>query len=97
MGFSVPQTLKDYKLLGPDILLSHATGSTDEEFELLKEAGVHISCTPSTESQMAHGDLVGFRDDTLGSLGADCNLPLPTILQTAYTVGPILTLWRSFE
>jgi cytosine/adenosine deaminase-related metal-dependent hydrolase len=73
MGFSIPNLLRDYGLLKSDILLSHGTGSTDEEFKLLKDAGVYVSCTPGTESQMAHGDLVGFRPDVLGSLGSDCH------------------------
>jgi cytosine/adenosine deaminase-related metal-dependent hydrolase len=72
MGAAIPTILKSYNLLGPDIILSHGTGSTDDEFKLMKDEGVKISCTPSTESQMAHGDLVGFRSDVLGSLGSDC-------------------------
>jgi cytosine/adenosine deaminase-related metal-dependent hydrolase len=76
MTFSVPDVLKNCNLLQPDILISHATGSTNEELEMLKENGVYVSCTPGTESQMAHGDLVGFREDVLGSLGADCAMIL---------------------
>lgn len=71
-NFSIPQILQDHQLLGPDVLLSHATGSTDTEFNILREAGAYLSCTPATESQMAHGSLVGFRGDVLASLGADC-------------------------
>ena len=87
MGFSVPNVLKDYGLLKPDILLSHATGSNDEEFKLLKDTGVYISCTPGTESQMAHGDLVGFRSDVLGSLGSDCHSNNPSSILHAMHTG----------
>lgn len=71
-GQSVPETLKEYGLLGPDVLLSHGTGSTDEEFKWLKEAGTLVCMTPATESQMAHGEVAGFRQDVIGYLGADC-------------------------
>lgn len=72
MTSSVPKMMSDYGLLGSDVLISHATGSTDEDFKLMKDAGVFVSTTPATETQMAHGDMVAFRDDVLGCLGADC-------------------------
>jgi hypothetical protein len=91
MTFSVPDVLKGCNLLRPDILISHATGSTIEELKLLKDNGVYISCTPGTESQMAHGDLVGFRPDVLGSLGADCTI----IVQWFYSAP--LTVFRPLK
>ncbi|KAK4496127.1 hypothetical protein PRZ48_012106 [Zasmidium cellare] len=72
-GHSVPETLKDYGLLGPDIILSHGTGSTDEEFKMLKDSGSVVCMTPATESQMAHGEVAGFRKDVFGCFGADCH------------------------
>jgi cytosine/adenosine deaminase-related metal-dependent hydrolase len=87
MNFSVPKLLQDYGLLNQHILLSHATGSTDSEIALLKQHNVHISCTPATESQMAHGDLVGFRSDVLGSLGSDCHSNNPSSILHAMHVG----------
>jgi cytosine/adenosine deaminase-related metal-dependent hydrolase len=87
MGFSVPNMLQEYGLLKPDILLSHATGSNDDEFKLLKDAGIYISCTPGTESQMAHGDIVGFRPDVLGSLGSDCHSNNPSSILHAMHTG----------
>lgn len=68
----MPELLHDYGLLQPDVILSHACGSTQNELKLLRDAGAFVSCTPPTESQMAHGQLVGFQDGVLGSLGADC-------------------------
>ena len=64
--------MHQYSLLGPDILLSHATGSSETDFALLNSSGVGISCTPATESQMAHGEIVGFQSNLNASLGADC-------------------------
>ena len=87
MGFSVPNLLNEYGLLTSHILLSHGTGSTDEEFKVLKDAGVYISCTPGTESQMAHGDIVGFRSDVLGSLGSDCHSNNQTSILHAMDTG----------
>ena len=72
MTLSVPMVLNKYGLLEKDILISHGTGSTKEELQLLSGAGVYVSCTPGTESQMAHGSFVDFESGTLGSLGADC-------------------------
>lgn len=72
-GDSVPSILHNYSLLGPDVLLSHATGSSETDFALLRSSGAFISGTPATESQMAHGEVVCFRDDVNASLGADCH------------------------
>lgn len=71
-GPSITKLLDSYRLLKPDVLLSHSTGASDEDFELLKEAGAHVCATPGTEAQMAHGELVAFRDDVLGCFGIDC-------------------------
>ena len=90
-SFSVPQILKDLDLLGPDILLSHATGSTDEELNMLTDAGAYISSTPATESQMAHGDVIGFRPNVLSSLGADCESNNPSSILHAMQIGLAVT------
>jgi cytosine/adenosine deaminase-related metal-dependent hydrolase len=50
MTFSVPHVLEDCSLLQSDVVISHATGSTNKELKLLKDNGVYISCTPGTES-----------------------------------------------
>ncbi|EHY53556.1 hypothetical protein HRR83_003763 [Exophiala dermatitidis] len=86
-GLSVPEALEQYGLLGSDIILSHATGSTEDELQLLKSAGAYISATPATESQMAHGEVVGFRKDVLGSIGADCQSNNPGSLLHSMQVG----------
>ncbi|KAF7294535.1 5-methylthioadenosine/S-adenosylhomocysteine deaminase n1 [Mycena indigotica] len=72
---SLVELLKSYGLLGPDILLSHASNATSEDAALLAKANAHVSATPDTELQMAHGFPVSFRDDlhALCSLGVDCH------------------------
>lgn len=75
---STVELLHGFGLLDESILLSHATNATVEDARLLKEAGAHVSCTPSTELQMALGQPVCFRDDLPGmqeqsSLGIDCH------------------------
>jgi cytosine/adenosine deaminase-related metal-dependent hydrolase len=71
----VIENAASWGLLGPDILLSHATGATAEEAKELVKAGVHISATPGTELQMSHGDPTCFRPDLfeISSLGVDCH------------------------
>ncbi|KAL2419258.1 hypothetical protein ABEF95_001783 [Exophiala dermatitidis] len=86
-GLSVPKALEQYGLLRSDIILSHATGSTEDELQLLNNAGAYISATPATESQMAHGEIVGFRKDVLGSIGADCQSNNPGSLLHSMQVG----------
>ncbi|KAF7294550.1 5-methylthioadenosine/S-adenosylhomocysteine deaminase n1 [Mycena indigotica] len=69
------ELLDTYGLLGPDILLSHASNATPNDAVLLAKANAHVSVTPDTELQMAHGFPVSFRDDLhpLCSLGVDCH------------------------
>ena len=64
-----------YSLLGPDILISHATQTTSEELILVASAGAHISATPLTELQMALAEPVCFRSEIsqYASLGVDCH------------------------
>lgn len=72
---SVVDTLEGYGLLGPDILLSHATNSTTSDIIKLNQAGAWISTTPDTELQMGHGNIVCFREGCtdICSLGIDCH------------------------
>ena len=67
--------LEDYGLLGPDVLLSHATNLSAADIERLNKARASISSTPDTELQMGHGDIVCFREGCFGisSLGIDCH------------------------
>jgi len=75
MTRSLPALLDSYNLLDSSILLSHATGATTEDAALITKANAHVSSTPGTEMQMAHGSPVCFRDDlqTHCSLGVDCH------------------------
>jgi cytosine/adenosine deaminase-related metal-dependent hydrolase len=72
---SVVDTLESYGLLGPDILLSHATNLTASDISKLNQARAWISTTPDTELQMGHGNIVCFRDGCtdICSLGIDCH------------------------
>jgi cytosine/adenosine deaminase-related metal-dependent hydrolase len=81
---SAVKILNDYGLLGPDILLSHATGISPEDASSLKAAGGHISSTPETEMQMSHGQPVCFRPDLqdVTSLGIDCHSAVSASLPT---------------
>ncbi|KAJ5965392.1 hypothetical protein N7481_012106 [Penicillium waksmanii] len=72
---SVVDTLDSYGLLGPDILLSHATNLTASDINKLNQTGGWISTTPDTELQMGHGNIVCFREGCtdICSLGIDCH------------------------
>ncbi|KAF3073627.1 5-methylthioadenosine/S-adenosylhomocysteine deaminase [Trichoderma lentiforme] len=72
---SIVDMLEGHGVLGPDILLSHATNLTDADAKKLSEAKASISSTPDTEIQMGLGYPVCFRDDTksISSLGVDCH------------------------
>ncbi|KFY72790.1 hypothetical protein V499_07087 [Pseudogymnoascus sp. VKM F-103] len=68
---STVELLDSYGLLGPDIVLSHATNLTFAEHAVLHAAKVHVSSTPSSEAQTALGWPVALRSDVHGSLGVD--------------------------
>ncbi|KFX95171.1 hypothetical protein V490_03987, partial [Pseudogymnoascus sp. VKM F-3557] len=68
---STVELLDSYGLLGPDLVVSHATNLTAEELKVLHKAGVYISSTPSSEAQTALGWPVALRSDVHGSLGVD--------------------------
>ncbi|KAJ6095975.1 hypothetical protein N7486_006721 [Penicillium sp. IBT 16267x] len=72
---SLVDTLESYNLLGPDILLSHATNLTETDISKLIKAKAWISTTPDTEMQMGHGDIVCFREGCtdICALGVDCH------------------------
>lgn len=73
---SLVDTLEAYDLLGPDILLSHATNLTSSDIQKLNQAKAWISTTPDTELQMGHGNIVCFQDGCpeISSLGIDCHI-----------------------
>ncbi|RAL08716.1 Metallo-dependent hydrolase [Aspergillus homomorphus CBS 101889] len=72
---SLIDTLDDYGLLGPDILLSHGNNLTPSDIDKLAKAKSWISATPDTEMQMGHGNPVCFQDGctNLCALGIDCH------------------------
>ncbi|OBT75791.1 hypothetical protein VF21_05533 [Pseudogymnoascus sp. 05NY08] len=83
---STVEILEAYGLLGPDVVLSHATNLTPAEHAILHKANVHVSSTPSSEAQTALGWPVALRSDVHGSLGVDCHAFCgPSILSEART------------
>ncbi|RFU78679.1 hypothetical protein TARUN_3526, partial [Trichoderma arundinaceum] len=72
---SMVDAYESHGLLGPDILLSHATNLDESDAKRLTNASASISSTPDTEIQMGLGYPVCFRDDTrsISSLGVDCH------------------------
>lgn len=71
---SLPTLLDAYGLLGPDVLLSHATNLFATDVRRLREVGAHVSSTPESELQMGHGWPVCFEEGLteMASLGIDC-------------------------
>lgn len=67
--------LKAYNLIQSpsDILLSHATGLSDQEISLVKETQVPVSSTPETEVQMGFGWPIAFTPGVNFSFGVDCH------------------------
>lgn len=74
-GNSTVDLLERYGLLGPDILLSHATGLSATDAEKLRKVDGALSSTPDTELQMGHGWPVCFQGNvnSISSLGVDCH------------------------
>jgi cytosine/adenosine deaminase-related metal-dependent hydrolase len=72
--------LQNYGLLKSDILISHASQATRDDREILTAAGVYVSVTPETESQMGLGLPAAFCDDMPVSLGVDCHITGPADL-----------------
>ncbi|KAF7323307.1 5-methylthioadenosine/S-adenosylhomocysteine deaminase n1 [Mycena chlorophos] len=72
---SVVEMLESYGLLSSDVVFSHASSAPPNDAILLNKANAHVSATPDTELQMAHGFPVAFRDDLfpVASLGVDCH------------------------
>lgn len=72
--------LHDLGILDERFLVAHGGNPSQEDADIYKQFGMHVSSTPSTELQMAMGSPVAaFRDD-LGddmpkccSLGIDCH------------------------
>ncbi|KAI1487666.1 amidohydrolase [Biscogniauxia mediterranea] len=73
-GPSGVQILDGHGLLGPDILISHATWPHEHDGALFKKTGACISSTANTELQMGSMP-VALRDDHYdnASIGVDCH------------------------
>jgi cytosine/adenosine deaminase-related metal-dependent hydrolase len=71
---STVDVLKEYGLLGKDILISHGSCLEEHEYKILKDAGIYISSTPDTEAQMGMGAPVCFDEGVNGCLGVDCHV-----------------------
>lgn len=72
---SIVDLIDAHGLLGPDILISHASNLTQSDVEKMNKACAFVSSTPDTELQMALGYPVCFREDMkdISSLGVDCH------------------------
>jgi cytosine/adenosine deaminase-related metal-dependent hydrolase len=97
---SAIQMLAQHGLLGPDVLVSHATVPKAEDPDLLKEHGGFISSTPNTEMQMGTSP-IALRPEFQGhgSIGVDCHswggsfIPgqmRTLLLQARYEIGAAL-------
>lgn len=71
---TIVQLLKSHDLLGPDILLSHATWPHQGDGKLYQETGAFVSSTPNTELQMGSVPVALFDDHYHNaSIGVDCH------------------------
>ncbi|KAL1610858.1 hypothetical protein SLS60_002529 [Paraconiothyrium brasiliense] len=70
-GKGVVTVMAEASLLGPDVIVSHATGITPAEEALLAEHGAFVSCTPACEAQLGLGARSAFDGSTRTSLGCD--------------------------
>ncbi|KAK8109937.1 hypothetical protein PG999_008074 [Apiospora kogelbergensis] len=73
-GPTAVQVLHSHGLLGPDVLLAHATSPHDVDADLYRASGACVSSTPNTELQMGLFP-VALRPDHYdhASLGVDCH------------------------
>ncbi|PGH06996.1 hypothetical protein GX51_02035 [Blastomyces parvus] len=88
-GVPLVDILHSYNLLGPNIILSHATGLTPAAAQKITSTGAFVSTTPETELQMGHGLPVCFRDDIKDqcSLGIDCHSNNSSDMMTQMRLG----------
>ena len=73
-GNQMAKSLRDKGILGPDFLLVHGSSFTDEEIDIIRDAGAGIISTPETDLQMAMGHPVASRAHEAGArtgLGID--------------------------
>ena len=72
---STIQLLKEYGLLGRDIVLSHANNIDSSEKKILSENKIYVSSTPDLEVQAGMGWPTTLTDSDIkyGSVGADCH------------------------
>lgn len=75
---SLPKHIDSLGFLDERMLVAHSSNITDEDAQLYRQRGCHVSSTPSTELQMAMGvPPVCFRNDLgiqdLCALGVDCH------------------------
>jgi cytosine/adenosine deaminase-related metal-dependent hydrolase len=73
-GMSPMKFLRANNLLSDTMVLSHFNNPSKEDFEVAKEHGIGISCTPESEMQMSHGWPAAFsalRSGCKTGLGVD--------------------------
>ncbi|KAF5722087.1 5-methylthioadenosine s-adenosylhomocysteine deaminase [Fusarium mundagurra] len=102
-GSSVPKALEKYSLFpGPEddytIVISHGNYMDDEDFSILKEHRVPLSCTPATEAQGSMGWHLLFEPGLITALGADCHcLTSSSLMQAARTALLFSRLQKTLE
>jgi 5-methylthioadenosine/S-adenosylhomocysteine deaminase len=66
--------MRDHGLLGPDLHFVHANRISDDEMQMIADAGASVTVTPVVELMMGHGDLAYHRFTQAGgrpALGVD--------------------------
>jgi cytosine/adenosine deaminase-related metal-dependent hydrolase len=89
---SLPSLIDSYGLLDSQMLISHASGSTDEDMALFEKSGAKICSTPSTELQMVLGKPVSFQERSWElqnqlSLGIDCHTATSSSIPLEMRIG----------
>ncbi|WP_170991066.1 amidohydrolase family protein [Herbidospora galbida] len=79
-GTGAVESMHRHGLLGPDVMVVHGNGFTDEALRLMAEAGATATVTPAVEAQMGHGapETARFRAHGITTgLGVDTVVTVP--------------------
>ncbi|WP_062430256.1 amidohydrolase family protein [Herbidospora daliensis] len=79
-GTGAVESLHRHGLLGPDVMVVHGNGFTDDAMQTMADAGATATVTPAVEAQMGHGnpETVRFRAHGVTTgLGVDTVVTVP--------------------
>nr|WP_062336841.1 amidohydrolase family protein [Herbidospora sakaeratensis] len=79
-GTGAVESLHRHGLLGPDVMVVHGNGFTDDAMKTMADAGATATVTPAVEAQMGHGahETVRFRAHGIATgLGVDTVVTVP--------------------